>query len=38
MKQQVKNSSGTIIGDIEITDDQIIINHYKKPLLIINDI
>ena len=31
------NSSGKIFGEVEITEDQIIIQHYKKPILIIDD-
>lgn len=33
-----KNSSGKIFGEVEITENQIIIQHYKKPMLIIDDI
>lgn len=32
-----KNSSGKIIGEVDITKDKIIIQHYKKPILIIED-
>lgn len=32
-----KNSSGKIFGEVEITEDKIIIQHYKKPKLIIDD-
>ena len=32
-----KNSSGKIIGEADVTEDQIIIQHYKKPKLIIDD-
>lgn len=32
-----KNSSGKIFGEVEITDNEIIIQHYKKPRLIIDD-
>lgn len=32
-----KNSSGKIFGEVEITEDKIIIQHYKKPKLVIND-
>ena len=34
---EVKNSSGKIIGNIEITNQEIKINHNTKPQLIIND-
>lgn len=33
-----KNSSGKIFGEVEITENKIIIQHYKKPILIIDDI
>jgi len=32
-----KNSSGKIFGEVEITGNKIIIQHYKKPLLVIDD-
>lgn len=32
-----KNSSGKIFGEVEITADKIIIQHYKKPKMIIDD-
>ena len=32
-----KNSSGKIFGEVEITESEIIIQHYKKPKLIIDD-
>lgn len=34
----IKNSSGKVIGNIEITNTQIIINNQSKPILIIDDI
>lgn len=33
-----KNSSGKIFGEVEVTEDKIIIQHYQKPQLIIDDI
>ena len=33
----VKNSSGKVIGEIDFQINNIIINNYKKPLLIINN-
>jgi hypothetical protein len=33
-----KNSSGKIFGEVEIAENKIIIQHYKKPILIIDDI
>ena len=33
-----KNSSGKIFGEVSITEDKIIIQHYKKPKLVIDDI
>jgi hypothetical protein len=33
-----KNSSGKIFGEVELTDDKIIVRNYKKPILIIDDI
>lgn len=33
-----KNSSGKIFGEVNITENQIIVQHYKKPLLVIDDI
>lgn len=33
-----KNSSGKIFGEVEITEDKIIVQHYKKPRLIIDDL
>ena len=32
-----KNSSGKIFGEVEVTKNEIIIQHYKKPKLIIDD-
>lgn len=32
-----KNSSGKVFGEVEITENQIIVQHYKKPKLIIDD-
>ena len=34
---EIKNSSGKVIGQIEMTDTQIKINNYKKPELVIED-
>ena len=33
-----KNSSGKVFGEVEITENKIIVQHYKKPLLIIDDV
>ena len=33
-----KNSSGKIFGEVEIAENKIIIQHYKKPVLIIDDV
>ena len=37
MKNLIKNSSGKIMGESEITEDKIIINNFTKPLLIIEN-
>ena len=36
--RQCKNSSGKIIGEVEILENKIIIRHYIKPELIITDV
>lgn len=35
--RQCKNSSGKIIGEVEIFEDKIVIKHYTKPELTITD-
>ena len=37
MEQTVYDSTGKIIGKIEITENAIIIHHFSKPLLVIED-
>ena len=34
---EIKNSAGKVIGEITISDNEIIINNFSKPELIIND-
>lgn len=37
MKRSIFNSSKKIIGEVEITNDNIIINNFSKPILLISD-